>query len=90
VTRFTNTRATIAEFSRHPGEVATIRWDSIACGLLLRRHLKAALNAARVRGAEVEVHEARGLLDSVYAVQMKGTAAQLLPTLRYMVELEGL
>jgi hypothetical protein len=90
MSRFPDTRATIAALSCHAGEVATIRWDAIHAGLLMRRHLKEALNAARVRGAEVEVHEARGLLESVYAVRLKGTSVQLLPTLRYMAELEGL
>lgn len=90
MTCFPDTRATIAFLSRHPGEVATVRWDSITAGLGMRRHLKEALNAARIRGAEVEVHEARGLLESAYAVRLKGTSAQLLPTLRYMAELEGL
>jgi hypothetical protein len=90
MTRFRDTRATIAEMSMHPGEVVTVSWDSIRAGLLMRRHLKEALNAARIRGAEVEVHEARGLLESVYAVRLKGTDRQILPTLRYMAELEGL
>jgi hypothetical protein len=90
MTRFPDTRATIAEMSRHPGEVATVRWDNIRAGLGMRRHFKAALNAARIRGAEVEVHESRGLLESVYAVRLKGTDRQILPTLRYMAELEGL
>lgn len=86
---FPDTVSTITFLSRHPGEVATVRWDHIAAGLGMRRHLKEALNAARIRGAEVEVHEARGFLESVYAVRLKGTSAQLLPTLRYMAALEG-
>ena len=90
MSRFPDTRATITEVSRRAGEVVTIRWDSIHAGIGMRRHLREALNAARIRGAEVEVHEARGLLETVYAVRLKGTSAQLLPTLRYMAELEGL
>lgn len=89
MTCFPDTVSTIAFLSRHPGEVATVRWDSITAGLGMRRHVKEALNRARIRGAEVEVHEARGLLESVYAVRLKGTAAQLLPALRYLAAMEG-
>ena len=88
VSRSPDTRTLIAKLLAHPGEVATVRWDRITAGLGMRRHLREALNAARIRGAEVEVHEARGFLESVYAVRLKGTSAQLLPTLRYMAELE--
>jgi hypothetical protein len=82
-----NPGAMIAEFERHPGEVATVRFDQITAGLLVRRHVRAAFDQARIRGAEVEVHEQRGLLDSVFAVRMRGTAGQMVPSLRYLAAL---
>lgn len=88
MTRFPDTHATIAAFAEHPDEVATVTWDRIIAGLGMRRRFTEAVNLARVRGAEVEVHESKGLLESVYAVRLKGTSAQLLPTLRFMAALE--
>jgi hypothetical protein len=76
-----NPRGMIAEFGRHPGETATVRLPGMTAGLLVRRQVRAALNDARVRGAEVEVHEEKGWLDSVFSVRMRGTDRQLLPAL---------
>ena len=77
----------IAAFEDRPGEAGTWRCDALTAGLLLRRQVRAAFNAARIRGAEVEVHEERGLLDSVFTARMRGTGAQLLPALRALAEL---
>jgi hypothetical protein len=77
-----------AMFATRPDEVGTVRCDSITAGLLLRRRVRAAFSAARIHGAEVEVHEERGLLDSVFTVRMRGTGPQLLPALRQLAALE--
>lgn len=89
MSKFRDTDTLVAEFARHPGAVATVRFDHIVAGMLMRRQVRAALNCARIRGAEVEVHEARGLLESVFAVRLKGTDTQLLPTLRYFAAMEA-
>lgn len=72
----------IAELESRPGEIATVRLDRITAGALVRRHVRAAFNQARIRGAQVEEHEERGLLDSVFAASMRGKACQLAPALR--------
>lgn len=77
-----------AEFARHPGQVAVIRFDGIEAGVFTRRHVRAALNRARIRGAEVEAREARGLLGSTFAVRMRGTRDQLMPCLTALAEWE--
>lgn len=77
-----------AEFARHPGEVATIRFDGIKAGVFTRRHVRTALDRARIRGAEVEAHEARGLLDSVFTVRLRGTRDQLMPCLTALADWE--
>jgi hypothetical protein len=77
-----------AEFRGRPDEVGTIRCDAITAGVLLRRRVRAAFSAARIHGAEVEVHEERGLLDSVFTVRLRGTGTQLLPALRQLAALE--
>ena len=77
-----------ARFAARPDETGTVRCDAITAGLLVRRRVRAAFNAARIRGAEVEAHEERGLLDSVFTVRMHGTGAQLLPALRLLADLE--
>ena len=79
----------ITEFAGRPDDVVgTVRFDALTAGLLVRRRIRAALNAARIRGAEVEAHEERGLLDSLFTVRMHGTGAQLLPALRLLADLE--
>lgn len=78
----------IAVFERRPGDAGTVRCDALTAGLLLRRQVRAAFSAARIRGAEVEVHEERGLLDSVFTVRLHGTGTQLLPALRLLAALE--
>jgi hypothetical protein len=78
----------IAEFEDRPGETGTVRCDALTAGMLLRRQVRAAFSAARIRGAEVEVHEERGLLDSVFTVRLRGTGTQLLPALRLLAALE--
>jgi hypothetical protein len=77
-----------AEFRGRLDEVGTVRCDAITVGLLLRRQVRAAFSAARIHGAEVEVHEERGLLDSVFTVRLHGTGIQLLPALRQLAALE--
>jgi hypothetical protein len=77
----------IAEFERHLGEVATVRFSQITAGALVRRHVRSAFDQARIRGAEVEVHEQRGLVESMFSVRMRGTAGQLVPSLRYLAAL---
>ena len=72
----------ITELTEHPGEVATVTLSSLVAPVLVRRQVRAALDLARIRGAEVDAREQRGLLDSVFAVRMRGTDKQLLPTLR--------
>ena len=71
----------ITEFAMHRGEMVTVRFDHIEAGALTRRHVRAAFNLARIRGAEVDVREERGWLDSVFAVRMRGTTEQLRPSL---------
>ena len=78
----------IAELENRPDEVWTWRCDALTAGMLLRRQAQAAFSAARIRGAEVEVHEERGLLNSVFTARMRGTGAQLLPALRHLAALE--
>ena len=73
--------AMLAVFAKHPGEMATVRFDHLEAGALIRRHVRAAFDRARIRGAEVEVREERGWLDSVFAVRMRGTTEQLRPSL---------
>jgi hypothetical protein len=41
-----------------------------------------------LRGAQVEVTEERGLLDSVFTVRLHGTGDQLLPALCQLAALE--
>jgi hypothetical protein len=77
-----------ARFAAHPDDVGTVRCDSITAGLLVRRQVRAAFSAARIHGAEVEVHEERGLLDSVFTVRLHGTGTQILPALRQLAALE--
>ena len=71
----------LTEFAMHRGEMVTVRFDHIEAGPLIRRHVRAAFNLARIRGAEVDVREERGWLDSVFAVRMRGTTEQLRPSL---------
>jgi hypothetical protein len=77
-----------AELAARPDEVVTFRADAITAGLLLRRRVRVAFNSARMRGAQVEVAEERGLLDSVFTVRLRGTGDQLLPALRQLAALE--
>jgi len=77
-----------AEFACHPGQVAVIRFDGIEAGLFTRRHVRVALDRARIRGAEVEAHEARGLLGSTFTVRLRGTREQLMPCLTALAEWE--
>lgn len=83
-----NPAAMIRALRDHPAEVATLRFPRMEAGALVRRHVRAALNEARIRGAEVESREERGLLDSVFAVRMVGTPEQLVPTLLAFAAME--
>jgi hypothetical protein len=75
-------------FAARADEVGTVQCDALTAGILVRRQVRAAFSAARIHGAEVEVHEERGLLDSVFTARMRGTGAQLLPALRQLAALE--
>lgn len=73
---------------KYSAEFATITFDGIEAGALIRRRVRSALDRARIRGADVEAYERRGLLDSVFTVRMRGTAAQLMPCLMTLAALE--
>jgi hypothetical protein len=88
INRHPGLESLIADFLAHPGGTAAVRMDEVTAGMLMRRRLEEALNAARIRGAEVEVHESRGWFSSSYAIRIKGTDDQVVPTLRYLAALE--
>lgn len=81
--------AIIRKLLTRPSDVATIRIDRLTAGFLVRHHIRAAFNVARVHGAEVEVHEERGLLGSAFAVRIAGTPEQIMPALRRLEEIWG-
>lgn len=83
-----NINALARQVAEHPGEVATVRMSRIEATWDLRKHVRAALNLARIRDAEVDAYEAKGLFSSVFTVRMKGTGEQLLPALRALSALE--
>lgn len=74
----------LAELGRHPGEQVTITLDQVTVGMGLRRQVRAALNRARIRGAQVEVMEEKGWFESVFAVRMNGAVEDLEPTMRIL------
>jgi hypothetical protein len=80
--------AMLAEFARRPAETATVTFDSITAGALIRRHVRTAISMARIRGAQVDCHEDKGFWDSVFTIRLRGTAGQLVPSLRVLAELE--
>jgi len=90
MSRYNSLGTLAAEFEKHPGEIATITLDQITAGAMIRRRVRAAFDQARLRGADVQVSEQRGWLDSVFTARLRGTGAQLLPTIRTLTALEDL
>lgn len=81
--------ALISAFEAHPGQTGTVTIPQLTAGALIRRYVRSALDSARVLGAYVDAHEQKGLLDSVFAIRMRGTGDQLMPALRTLRDLGG-
>lgn len=76
-----------AEFAKRPGSKAKMTFDRIEAGPFSRRDIRAAFDMARVRGAVVDVREAKGWLESVFTGRLEGTEDQLMPTVRALAAL---
>jgi hypothetical protein len=79
----------VDELRDYPDDIWTIRFDALTVGGLLRGRVRAAFNIALIHSAEVvEVHEERGLFNSVFTVRLRGRGTQLLPCLRQLAAME--
>jgi len=67
----------LSRMRRNPTSEADLEIPYLPAGLLVRRHVRSILAAAKVAGAEVVYEEQRGWLNSVFAIRLRGESRQL-------------
>lgn len=70
-----------------PSEKYTLSLPMMEVGAMVRKTLRAAFDVAKIKGAEVEVHEQKSVLSSLFTVKLAGDFNQLDFTVRTLIAL---